>query len=313
MVLPTASADRLRKPHFEYTKFAGHKLALKPTDAVRIVSSNANGGLVNNHQALIGKPIFSVIHKLVDHMKLKSDLFIDLLLTQETGGTKDMGQTITQKLLRGYGRLLHAPSNSAHKAGLAVIVDKQIESRVFGSTHNSTGTIQVIQMGTKNKRGKKKDRFITIINVYAPSSPTTSAERWIDYLDWLDALANTVDEHTFAGNRIIIMGDWNIAPDWKIDRSPIDNPSDSTNRAREKEKELWLRIQARLNMVDIFRHFHPNTIAFSRIGDSRDSAGEKSKSRIDLALCRAVDVDMIKSIAYYTTQKIAFTDHLPLL
>ena len=54
--------------------FVGHNLPIIPTDAVRIISINVNGGLTTSWQALLGKHRFATAHKFTDCMKYKQDL-----------------------------------------------------------------------------------------------------------------------------------------------------------------------------------------------------------------------------------------------
>ena len=132
------------------------------------------------------------------------------------------------------------------------------------------------------------------------------------FLEWLDALASKVDMYTTEENIILIIGDWNVAPDGSKDRNSS-NISRSINTSRAKEAELWHRIRSRLNMVDIFRHFHPYKSAFSFSRKASNSGETDRYSRIDLALCRQEDIGIVKRIAYDKKEKIANTDHLPLI
>ena len=54
--------------------FIGHNLPIIPTDAVRIISINVNGGLTTSWQALLGKHRFATAHKFTDCMKYKQHL-----------------------------------------------------------------------------------------------------------------------------------------------------------------------------------------------------------------------------------------------
>ena len=317
--LPTAEARTPgirpsdRSLHFDHTSsFNGHTMPIIPSDAVRLISINVNGGLTTSWQALLGKHRFAIAHKFTDCMKYKQDLRADLMCIQETGGTRDLSNIISAKLLKGFGRFIHSPSQNAHTAGLAIIADKNIAPRIHGGHSNETGTIQISQLATTASKKRKAKHHLTIFNIYAPTSPTSSNARWCDYMDWLEALATKVEEFTTAGNSVLIIGDWNIAPNWKLDRQS--NPTQTTLPTnREKELELWNRITTRLNMVDIYRHFHPNKRPFSYTSYNSQAHTSPTQSRIDLALCRPDDLDIIKRIAYDTKPKIAHTDHTPLI
>ena len=317
--LPTAEARTPgirpsdRSLHFDHTSsFNGHTMPIIPSDAVRLISINVNGGLTTSWQALLGKHRFAIAHKFTDCMKYKQDLRADLMCIQETGGTRDLSNIISAKLLKGFGRFIHSPSQNAHTAGLAIIADKNIAPRIHGGHSNETGTIQISQLATTASKKRKGKHHLTIFNIYAPTSPTSSNARWCDYMDWLEALATKVEEFTTAGNSVLIIGDWNIAPNWKLDRQS--NPTQTTLPTnREKELELWNRITTRLNMVDIYRHFHPNKRPFSYTSYNSQAHTSPTQSRIDLALCRPDDLDIIKRIAYDTKPKIAHTDHTPLI
>ena len=189
---------------------------------------------------------------------------------QETGGTRDLSNIISAKLLKGFGRFYHGPAPNTHQAGLAIIADKSIAPRVHGGSSTETGTIQITQLGTVPNSKRKDKRHLVLFNVYAPTAPTSSNTRWCQYLEWLDALANKVDAYTTEGNIILIIGDWNVAPQYSKDRD-ANTVTRNTMINRNKEADLWHRIRTRLNMVDIFRHFHPHKSAFSYSSKAQNS------------------------------------------
>ena len=80
--------------------FVGHNLPIIPSDAVRIISINVNGGLTTSWQALLGKHRFATAHKFTDCMKYKQDLRPALMCLQETGGTRDLSNIMSSKLLK---------------------------------------------------------------------------------------------------------------------------------------------------------------------------------------------------------------------
>ena len=219
--------------------FVGHNLPIIPSDAVRIISINVNGGLTTSWQALLGKHRFATAHKFTDCMKYKQDLRPALMCLQETGGTRDLSNIISSKLLKGFGRFYHGPASNAHQAGLAIIADKSIAPRIHGGSSNETGTIQITQLGTVPNNKRKDKRHLVLFNIYAPTAPTSSNARWCHYLEWLDVLASKVDMYTTEENTILIIGDWNVAPDGSKDRNSS-NISRSINTSRAKEAGFFL-------------------------------------------------------------------------
>ena len=118
-----------------------------------------------------------------------------------------------------------------------------------------------------------------VINVYVPNGQSLSSEKFLYKLAWLEALERYVKGAKKSFSRIIILGDFNIAPA-DID---VHDPIYWQDRILVSEAErAYLEKLDKLGFVDTFRTKNPNDAGFSwwdyRAGGFRRNHG----LRIDL-------------------------------
>ncbi|MDG2991019.1 exodeoxyribonuclease III [Candidatus Synechococcus calcipolaris G9] len=102
---------------------------------------------------------------------------------------------------------------------------------------------------------------VALINVYIPNGSSVGSDKYAYKLAWLEALRIYLD--TLQGQsqtRIILCGDFNIAPE---DRD-IHDPSDRENHIMSSEPERQaLEAIRQGGLVDAFRHGNPETGHYS--------------------------------------------------
>ncbi|PIE46119.1 MAG: exodeoxyribonuclease III [Gammaproteobacteria bacterium] len=123
---------------------------------------------------------------------------------------------------------------------------------------------------------------ITLINCYVPNGKAIGDEKYDYKLKWLDALVAHLQQLTKEKKKIILMGDFNIAPD---DRDVYDAELWKDKiLCSPAEREKISRIQS-LGFTDTFRLFNDEAGAFSW-WDYRDGGFQKNNGhRIDLIFC----------------------------
>lgn len=122
---------------------------------------------------------------------------------------------------------------------------------------------------------------LTLINCYVPNGKAVGDEKYEYKLKWLDALIIHLEKLINRGHQIVLMGDFNIAPE---DRDVYD-----INEWRDKilcSPAERKRLQAIMDLgfSDTFRSFNEDSTAFSW-WDYRNNAFQQNKGhRIDLIL-----------------------------
>ncbi len=138
---------------------------------------------------------------------------------------------------------------------------------------------------------------VRVLNLYVPNGQSVDSEKYLYKLGWLDKLRATLEEELAHHSRVVVMGDFNIAPD---DRD-VHDPAEWAGKVlcSEPEREALERVLA-LGFVDTFRLFDQEDGIYSwwdyRAGGFRRKRG----LRIDLVLasealapaCRASWVDI---------------------
>ncbi len=124
-------------------------------------------------------------------------------------------------------------------------------------------------------------RDLTVVNCYVPNGKEVGDEKYIYKLRWLDALIEHLNTLIQQQRKIVLMGDFNIAPD---DRDVYD-----ADEWRDKilcssaERERLHAIKS-LGFTDTFRIFDDSAEQFSW-WDYRDGGFQRNRGhRIDLIL-----------------------------
>jgi exodeoxyribonuclease-3 len=248
---------------------------------MRIVSWNVNGV-----RAVVKKDFFEAIDKINP----------DVLCLQET---KAQHNKVERELLKmdNYNHFY----NSADKKGYSgtAILSKTAPIKLTDgmgvAEHDIEGRVQCAEY----------ENFY-LVNVYVPNSGQKLdrleyRKHWdADFLNYLKNLEKT--------QPVIACGDFNVA------HRPIDLKNDKANynkTAGYTQTEIdGMDNFINSGLVDSFRHFYPDTVAYT-YWSYRFKARERNTGwRIDYFLVSPVLVDKIKSVQIYT--EIMGSDHCPI-
>jgi len=122
---------------------------------------------------------------------------------------------------------------------------------------------------------------VRIINVYVPNGAVVGSEKYVHKLRWLDALAEHIEARFSPNDPVLIVGDFNIAPEGRDIYDPVlfrDQVLFSEpERAALKRLLDW-------GFVDLFRRFHDGPGLYSW-WDYRAAAFRRNLgARLDLIL-----------------------------
>ena len=138
---------------------------------------------------------------------------------------------------------------------------------------------------------------ITLVNLYVPNGSAVGSEKYSYKLAWLDALGDWVAKLVASGEPLMLIGDFNIAPD---DRDVHDPEAWRGKILCSEDERQRLQRLIHLGLCDVFRRFEQPAQAFSwwdyRAGGFRRNEG----LRIDLILasaalaerCEACDIEV---------------------
>ena len=137
---------------------------------------------------------------------------------------------------------------------------------------------------------------VKVINLYVPNGQSVGSEKYTYKLAWLDALINWLTDALVENKNIVVMGDFNIAPD---DRD-VHDPDEWRDKilCSDKERDRLKAIET-AGFVDSFRLFEQPEATFSW-WDYRAAGYRRNRGlRIDLVLasaamakrCTASDID----------------------
>lgn len=121
---------------------------------------------------------------------------------------------------------------------------------------------------------------VRVINLYVPNGSSVGSDKYIYKLEWLSHLDDYVEEQLEQHDKLVILGDFNIAPADIDVHDPIAWQDDVL--CSKKERAALQRIIDQ-DMVDLFRHYTEQQ-AFSW-WDYRQGAFQRNLGlRIDLIL-----------------------------
>jgi len=128
-------------------------------------------------------------------------------------------------------------------------------------------------------------RGVRIINVYVPNGQSVGSEKYEYKLSWLAALHNFLEQELAQHDKLVVLGDFNIAPADKDVHDPKKWGEDILCSPPEREALCKL---FDLGLTDVFRQFEHPEKSFSwwdyRAAGFRRNAG----LRIDLILTSAL-------------------------
>jgi exodeoxyribonuclease III len=124
---------------------------------------------------------------------------------------------------------------------------------------------------------------LRVVNLYVPNGQTVGSDKYRYKLRWLEALAGWLASELAGSSRLVVLGDFNIAPE---DRD-VHDPAAWAGLVHVSEPErAALRRLLDLGLIDVFRRFEQPPETFSwwdyRMGAFRRNLG----LRIDLVLAQ---------------------------
>ena len=137
--------------------------------------------------------------------------------------------------VRGWKKIFHADRNQK-KAGVAVLISDKIDFKIKTITRDKEGHYIMI-------KGSIQEEDITIVNIYAPN---LGAPQYIRQV--LTGIKGEIDNNT------IIVGDFNTR------LSPMDR---SSKMKINKETQALNDTLNRMDLIDIYRTFHPNKTEYT--------------------------------------------------
>jgi exodeoxyribonuclease-3 len=123
---------------------------------------------------------------------------------------------------------------------------------------------------------------VRVVNVYVPNGEEVDSEKYNFKLVWLKALENFLKEELRVHSKLVLLGDFNIAPEPR----DVHDPQVWEGRVlfSEKERAAFQRL-IQCGLVDVFRQFDQPPMSFSW-WDYRAGAFRRNNGlRIDHIMC----------------------------
>ena len=167
-----------------------------------------------------------------------------MLSTRDPPQNKD-----TDRLkVKGWKKIFHA-NRDQEKAGIGIFISDKIDFKTKAVKRHKEGYYIMI-------KGSIQEEDITMINIYAPN---IGAPQYVRQM--LTSMKGEINNNT------IIVGDFNIP------LTPMDR---STKQKINKETQTLNHTIGQLDLIDIYRTFHPKTMNFTFFSSSHGTF-----SRID--------------------------------
>ena len=182
------------------------------------------------------------------------------------------GDTYRLKV-KGWKKIFHA-NRDQKKAGVAILISDKIDFITKAVKRDKDGHYIMI-------KGSIQEEDITIINIYAPN---IGAPQYVRQM--LTSMKGEINNNT------IIVGDFN---------TPLTPMDRSTKQKINKETQTLNDTLDQLDLIDIYRTFHPKTTNFTFF-----SSAHGTFSRIDHILGHKSKLDKFKKIEIIPS---IFSDH----
>jgi len=154
--------------------------------------------------------------------------------------------------------------------------------------------------------------FCKVISLYAPNGGSVGSEQFAMKLNFYDNLINYLTENKALDTKMIIGGDFNIAP-FDIDVYSVKELQNSI--CFTKDEKLRLRTLLNSGFEDSYRLLHPNKQEFSW-WDYRARSFERNNGlRIDMILASSNAIDRLDDCRMYYNyrEKVKPSDHIPVI
>ena len=137
--------------------------------------------------------------------------------------------------MKGWKKIFHA-NGDQKKAGVAILISDKIDFEIKAVKRDKEGHYIMI-------KGSIQEEDITIINIYAPN---IGAPQYVRHM--LTSMKWEINSNT------IIVGDFN---------TPLTFMDRSTKQKVSKETPTLNDTMDTLDLIDIYRTFHPKTMNFT--------------------------------------------------
>ena len=175
--------------------------------------------------------------------------------------------------MKSWKKILHA-NGDQKKAGVAILISDKIDFEIKVMKRDKEGHYRMI-------KGSIQEEDITIMNIYAPN---IGASQYVRQM--LTSMKGEINSNT------IILGDFNTQLT-AMDRS--------FKQKISKETQTLNDTMDQLDLIDIYRTFHPKTMNFTLI-----SSAHGNFSRIDHILGHKSSLGKFKNIEIIPS---IFSDH----
>jgi exodeoxyribonuclease-3 len=101
---------------------------------------------------------------------------------------------------------------------------------------------------------------VRIISVYAPNGQAVGSPAYQYKLEWFSRLRKYLDSREKPEGRLVICGDWNVAPEPKDVHDPA--AWEGQTLYSQPEREALERVRG-FGLIDTFRKHHPDDVRFS--------------------------------------------------
>ena len=135
--------------------------------------------------------------------------------------------------VKGWKKIFHA-NGDQKKAGGAILISDKIDFQIKAVKRDKGHYIMI--------KGSIQEEYITIINIYAPNIAPLYVRQM------LTSMKGEINNNT------IIVGDFN---------TPLTPMDRSTKQKINKETQTLNDTMDQLDLIDIYRTFHPKTINFT--------------------------------------------------
>jgi exodeoxyribonuclease-3 len=153
---------------------------------------------------------------------------------------------------------------------------------------------------------------VRVVNLYVPNGSEVGSEKYAYKLGWLDALKGFLESEMASHEKLVVLGDFNIAPD---DRDVYDPEKWGDAILCSPKERAALESLIDLGLSDVFRQFEQPEAAFSwwdyRAAGFRRNAG----LRIDLILASKALADRCEA-SYIDREPRTWerpSDHTPVI
>lgn len=178
------------------------------------------------------------------------------------------------------------PHAEFHQAGYQCVCAGQ--KTYNGVATISRGALNDVQAGLPDMEDGQKRLLaatyndIRIVNIYVPNGQTVGSDKYAYKLAWLQALLSYIEAQRRRYDKMIVLGDFNIAPQ----DADVHDPAAWVGSVMVSEDERRaFRGLLDLGLVDLYRQLHPTEQEYSwwdyRAGSFRRNRG----LRIDHILC----------------------------